>query len=142
MFVFNNSSIEYIKIRFPWVRLLIIQVVKYSIVGVFNVIIGLGIIYFAYNVLEINYILSNIIGYSCGLINSFIWNKKWTFRTSKTASKTVIPFLIVFFVSYVSNLLCIILCVDYWSIHPNIAQLFGIFTYSTTNFLLNKFWTF
>lgn len=124
------------------IKLAIIQLVKYSIIGIFNTLIGLGVIYFSYNILKLNYIVSNAIGYIFGLINSFFWNKNWTFQSSKSTARSIFPFLLVFLLSYFGNLAIVIFSVDYLGIHPNIAQLFGILTYSTINFVLNKFWTF
>ena len=118
------------------------QLLKYSIVGIFNTAIGLTVIYFFFNVLNFNYIVANIIGYACGLVNSFIWNKKWTFKSSKHYSKEIVPFLIVFGISYAANLLTVILSVELIKIHPNIAQILGIAAYSSTNFLINRYWTF
>ena len=118
------------------------QLFKYSIVGIFNTAIGLSVIYFVFNVLNLNYVLANIIGYACGLVNSFIWNKKWTFKSSQHYSKEIIPFLVVFGISYTANLLTVILFVEFINIHPNIAQIIGIAAYSSTNFLINRYWTF
>ena len=118
------------------------QLFKYSIVGIFNTIIGLTVIYFFFNILSVNYIIANIIGYAFGLVNSFIWNKKWTFKSSKHYSKEIVPFMIVFGISYAANLLTVILSVELVKIHPNIAQIIGIAAYSSTNFLINRYWTF
>ena len=115
---------------------------KYSIVGVFNTIIGLGTILILYNILHLNYIVSNIIGYTLGLINSFIWNKRWTFMSKNHYSKEIVPFLVVFIISYSMNLVSVIVSVESLKINPNIAQVLGIGVYSIINFLLNKRWTF
>jgi putative flippase GtrA len=123
-------------------KLTIRQLIKYSIIGIFNTLIGLGVIYIAYNTLKLNYIISNVIGYLFGLINSFIWNRKWTFHSSKSKLNSVMPFLTVFIISYIGNIVCVIISIDYLKIDPNIAQLFGVIGYSTLNFLLNKFYTF
>ena len=118
------------------------QFLKYSIVGILNTIIGLGTIFVLYNVYEVNYILANIFGYSFGLINSFIWNKRWTFKSVNHYSKEIIPFLLIFIVSYFANLITLIINVEIFKIVPNISQVLGIGAYSITNFLLNKKWTF
>ena len=118
------------------------QLFKYSVVGIFNTIIGLTVIYFCFNILSFNYIFANIIGYACGLVNSFIWNKKWTFKSTKHYSTEIIPFLTVFGVSYLTNLLAVIISVELIGIHPNISQILGIVAYSSTNFLINRYWTF
>lgn len=118
------------------------QLFKYSIVGIFNTAIGLTVIYFFFNVLKFNYVVANIFGYACGLGNSFVWNKKWTFKSSQHYSKEIVPFLIVFGISYAANLLAVIISVEFIKIHPNIAQILGIAAYSSTNFLINRYWTF
>lgn len=118
------------------------QLFRYSIVGVLNTILGLSAIYLLYNFFHFDYIVSNIGGYFVGLVNGFIWNKKWTFESSKHFSKEIVPFLIVFGISYAVNLVIIILMVETFKIDPNIAQILGIAAYSSTNFLVNKYWTF
>ena len=118
------------------------QFFKYSFVGVANTIIGLSVIYLLFNIFHLDYILSNIGGYAVGLVNSFIWNRQWTFYSSQHYSKEVVPFLIVFGISYAVNLLVVVFAVEFLMIHPNLAQLVGIIAYSSTNFLLNRKWTF
>lgn len=118
------------------------QLFRYSIVGVLNTILGLSAIYLLYNFFHFDYIVSNIGGYFVGLVNGFIWNKKWTFESSKHFSKEIVPFLIVFGISYAVNLVIVILMVETFKIDPNIAQIPGIAAYSSTNFLVNKYWTF
>ena len=123
-------------------RKIFIQGFRFIIVGISNAIIGLGLIYLCYNLLRINYKLSNIIGYSCGFINSFIWNKKWTFKSNKRALKEFFLFGFIFLISFSLNFISIIACVEKFGLTPNLAQLVGVFIYTTTNFLGNKFITF
>ena len=123
-------------------RKLIKQLFKYSFVGIFNTLIGLGTIFVLYNIYKVNYILSNILGYALGLINSFIWNKRWTFASKEHYSKEIFSFIIIFIISYSFNLLSVLVSVELFKINPNIAQLIGVCVYSTTNFFSNRRWTF
>ena len=118
------------------------QLFKYSIVGIFNALIGLGIIFVLYNLFDINYIIANIVGYAFGLTNSFIWNKSWTFKSKKHYSKEILPFLIIFIISYIINLVVLIASVEIVVINPNISQLLAAGFYTAINFLLNRKWTF
>lgn len=118
------------------------QFFKYSVVGIFNTIIGLGIILLLYNFYNVNYILSNIIGYFFGLINSFIWNKKWTFRSENPYLKEVLPFFTIFIISYIANLFTVMVSVEILRFNPNISQVLGTGIYAVSNFLLNRKWTF
>ncbi|MEI8273783.1 MAG: GtrA family protein, partial [Paludibacter sp.] len=115
---------------------ILIQLLKFGIVGVANTLLTALTIWLLLKVLHYTDYLSNIIGYCIGLINSFIWNRKWTFRSSKSKLKSMIPFLIVFIISYIGNLSSVIISVDYLMIDPNIAQIFGIIVYSVLNFIL------
>jgi putative flippase GtrA len=118
------------------------QGARFVLVGISNTVIGLGIIFICYNLLHINYILSNVIGYSCGLTNSYIWNKRWTFRSAKNPTREIAFFLLFFAVSYGLNLASVVFCVRRMGFNPNVAQFFGIAVYTSTNFLTNKYVTF
>jgi putative flippase GtrA len=118
------------------------QFFKYSVVGLINTIIGLGIIFVLFNVYKVNYVFSNVIGYTFGLINSFILNKRWTFRSTNHYSREIIPFIIIFAISYFTNFLTLIVNIEVFKINPNLSQVLSVIVYSITNFLLNKKWTF
>lgn len=118
------------------------QLFKYSFVGVFNTLIGLSVIYILYNFFHFGYVFANIGGHAAGLLNSFIWNKRWTFQSSKHFSTEIIPFITVFGISYFINLVVVIFSVEFLKINPNYSQVLGIAAYSLTNFLVNRKWTF
>ena len=122
--------------------LLIIQGSKFLLVGILNAVIGLGIIYSTYNLLGLNYKLANVLGYGCGIVNSFIWNRRWTFRSKKNPKPQILLFFLMFGVSYGLNLGATVICVEVIGIPPNIAQLVGIFFYTISNFFGNKYVTF
>ena len=123
-------------------RELISQGARFAVVGFFNAVIGLGFFFLLYNLLRINYVLSNAIGYGCGLVNSFIWNKRWTFESSKKPAREIAFFLLFFAVSYGLNISSVVFCVRKLGIDPNIAQFCGIVVYTSTNFFGNKYVTF
>ena len=57
------------------------QFIRYLLVGVINTLVTLIVIYVCKSILDINQWVSNAIGYVAGLINSFIWNKNWVFKS-------------------------------------------------------------
>jgi putative flippase GtrA len=123
-------------------NLLFIQGYRFIVVGLMNAVIGLGIIYSSYNLLHLNYILANILGYGCGIINSFIWNRRWTFKSKKDPKPEILLFFLMFGISYALNFGVTVLCVEILGVTPNIAQLAGIVFYTCSNFFLNKYITF
>lgn len=123
-------------------KVIIKQFLKYSIVGITNSIIGFGTIFIVYNFFHANYILANIFGYALGLVNSFVWNKKWTFKSTRHSSKEVTPFILIFLLSYAVNLITVIASVEFLKIEENVSQVIGMCFYTATNFLSNRRWTF
>ncbi|KPJ99726.1 MAG: hypothetical protein AMJ60_04010 [Desulfobacterales bacterium SG8_35] len=86
--------------------------------------------------------LANIVGYSAGIINSFTWNKLWTFAAKKKTAKQFGRFLVL-------NLFCLLLSsasllvfTDYlgWAYLPVWFVTMGIIT--LVNFFISKVWVF
>jgi len=75
-----------------WLR----QAVKFGIVGVLNTGVDLG----AYFVLTRWLGMAGLpveakaISYSLGIVNSFFWNRTWTFRSQTSAWRTFAPFVL------------------------------------------------
>lgn len=123
-------------------KVIVMQFLRFCIVGVANTLITLGSILILYNILRIDYRISNIIGYSLGLINSFIWNKIWTFKSQNKFYNEIGKFFIMFFVSYFINFGVLIFSAEVLFINKNISQIVGNVFYTITNYLGNKLWTF
>ena len=58
-----------------------IQLLKYGVIGVMNTLITFVAFYLFNTKLGVPYGLSNIIGYVLGVVNSFVWNRSWVFKT-------------------------------------------------------------
>lgn len=133
----------------------IIQFIKYSLVGVMNTLITFILIFVCKSFLGINEYVSNALGYVGGLINSFIWNKKWVFKSDKKAHIEALKFAIGFLLCYGVQLLFV------WAIYEHtmlktyelnlgfytfggygITTLLGNVVYTLANFCYNRFITF
>lgn len=132
-----------------------LQIIKYGLVGVFNTLLTLATIYICKSLIGISPMVSNVIGYIVGLINSFIWNKNWVFRSDKGYTREAVKFavgfgacfalqfVIVYTLSYHSALGTML-----WHIGPiaisgyGVATLIGMVFYTVASFLYNRFVTF
>lgn len=85
---------------------------RFSIIGVLNTFVGLGTIFLLFNVFKFDYRLANLIGYCLGLINSFLWNKYWNFKSKENTKRQIIPFLTIFLIAYCINLSIVIFSVE------------------------------
>ena len=133
----------------------IIQFIKYMLVGCLNTGITLGVIFLCKSLLGINPYVSNALGYVAGLINSFIWNKNWVFKSQKGYSREAIKFAVGFGVCYALQLL-VVYALNSTAFGAYEWQIFGILTlsgygvatllgnvvYTLANFIYNRFVTF
>jgi len=121
---------------------LLIQFVKYGVVGISNTLLTAAIIWIMMKVCHSSDYVSNIIGYIVGLINSFIWNRRWTFENNSQLSKTAFKFIITFAISYLLQLGNLYLLLNYTTFDAYFCQLTSIVVYTSVNFILNKYYTF
>lgn len=133
----------------------VIQFVKYALVGVMNTLVTLIVIYVTKSFLGIKPMGANAIGYVCGLINSFIWNKRWVFRSQKDFKREAVKFMAGFGLCYALQFV-IVWVLTYrtplgamqWEIQGMafsgyaVATLAGNIGYTATNFIYNRMVTF
>ncbi|RRF75109.1 GtrA family protein [Klebsiella pneumoniae] len=113
------------------------QLMKYGLVGIVNTLITAVVIFLLMH-LGLGIYLSNAMGYVVGIVFSFIANTIFTF-TQPISINRLIKFLCVCFICYVAN----IIVIKYFSFYARkiySAQILGMFTYTITGFILNKFW--
>ena len=85
---------------------------------------------------------ANVIGYACGIVNSFFWNRKFTFRVVSGTWDRFKRFVLLNIVCLLLSTISILLFVDILS-WPYKAVWFlttGLVTF--LSFLGNKLWTF
>ena len=145
----------------------IVQALKYGVVGVMNTLITAFTIWilmhFVFGIKgdvtasTVAVSVSNTIGYIVGVINSFLWNRSWTFKSEKNWRSDLWKFTVAFLICFLSQLVLVNLLntyVDLTSLQftlfgkeflvsfAYICQLIGIVFYSVMNFLCNKYYTF
>lgn len=59
------------------------QLGKFGIVGVANTLIDFGVFMLLHGKMGLVYSVSQVISYSCGMTNSYLWNKFWTFKSRR-----------------------------------------------------------
>ena len=118
-----------------------IQLVKFVFVGCLNVAIYYGLFVLMLQI-GVHYIPATSIGMIIAIINSYFWNKFFTFKSSSRAFGEKIKFLIVHGVQYLCNILIIHLCVTLLNIMPELAGLFAVIIGMFVSFFGHKFWSF
>jgi putative flippase GtrA len=118
------------------------QAVKYGLVGVGNTLLSLAVIWVMMKPLGYGAVASNITGYAVGVLNSFVWNKQWTFRSQATWLGSALRFGLVFGVCYALQLGLLLYLDKHLMIDGYYNQIIAMAFYTVINFLLNKYFTF
>lgn len=133
-----------------------IQLIKYGIVGVSNSLITLIVIFLCDEVIGMKLMLADVIGYIAGLINSFVWNKNWVFKShNKQLHREVLLFVVGFLVCFGLQFVTVLflrnpmkaLEVEVMGIPSDVfgeyaAVCIGMVVYTLANYAYNRFVTF
>ena len=129
---------------------------KFQTVGIVNFFVDYGVLSLLNLVLGWPLVLSNIISYTCGVINSFVFNRFWTFKMKlkffgvysiRLPRHTIHPvflsadFMKFIFVNLVSlgvNTLAVYILGDLYGLPNIIAKLIATVFSFTVNFAGNK----
>ncbi len=123
-------------------KLLLKQAVKFGIVGVGNTLITAFVIWLMLKVCGFSDYISNVTGYGVGVLNSFVWNRCWTFHSAAGWKRSAVRFGIVFGISYLFQLGVLFVLNATLEIDPYYNQLLAMVFYTIANFILNKVYTF
>lgn len=119
----------------------LISIIKFGIIGISNTLIN-WIIFFLLNLVEVNYILANIIAYSLATINSYIWNSKWVFKYNNEKLVSSLKFIIVNLVGLILNTIILFILVDMFNINKIISLVMATGVVMIINYISNRLWVF
>ena len=72
-----------------------VQLLKFGLIGVSNTLLDL-VVTFVLNAVFGIYYLAKIIGYACGIANSYFWNSRWTFREERRRdAREIVSFIAI-----------------------------------------------
>lgn len=114
---------------------------RYGFAGILNGIVGLGSIWglTSFGVLPL---IANITGFTLGLIFSFLFSRKFVFRSKGHISKEVTRFMVSFLLSYAVNVVVLQVCVLSLSLEPLLAQALAVTSYVIAMYIASRFYTF
>lgn len=116
---------------------------KFGVVGVANTAIDYFVFLLLAQVLGVPEYLSNVISYTCGMANSYVFNRSWTF---KAQDRFFSPALIKFIVLNLTMLGLSTLLL--WVFHGRMglsnawAKLFATGITMVVSFFVNRLWVF
>ncbi len=127
-------------------RALVLQFVKFGLVGVSNTLVSWAVYYLFLWLNEDLYMAGTVIGTVVSIYNAFFWNDRFVFKGGDRDRKSRLKRLGKTYVSYgFTSLLSIALVwaeVNLLGISKALAPIVTLVVTIPLNFLINKFWTF
>jgi len=118
------------------------QFFRFLTVGMFNTLLGYAVIFACMYLAKMSPEGSNIVGYSVGLIGSYILNRKYTFNSKQNRRSEMVRFLAVFVVAYASNLAVLVILIHRIGMHEGASQVLAGVVYVAASFIMNKYYVF
>lgn len=117
------------------------QFLRFIIVGFLSTFINYLFYVFIFKITS-NILFSSSIGYSSGIVNSYLLGKKWVFKSKrKSHFKNISKFLLVYFIGGIIMTIIIKFLYAY-GFEYRIAWCFGMVYSIINNFLGSKFFVF
>ncbi len=117
------------------------QFVKFVLVGAMTT--ALNFVIFAICLkLGLHYLPAAIVAFAIATINSYTWNRIWTFRAGKHRNERLAKFTVVQLVGLSINLVALSFFVESFGMNELLAQLLANGFVVLSNFTGNKLWTF
>lgn len=114
------------------------RIFRFIVIGALNALIITVVISIMMFVFKCDYKLSNVVGYTFALINTFFWNKYWVFTSPDGKFWREVPlFLIAFGCAYSAQFLALLLMVEVLGVNEYVSQLLGPFVYGSVNYIMN-----
>ena len=124
-----------------WDRFYDSHFLKFVFVGGLNTAIGYGV-FATLVLLGVHYVVSSVIGHIVGVINSYFWNKYFTFRVPGKNYREIMRFIGVYTVHYIIGLSGLVLLVEVAKLHPLVGQAVILVITTLVSFFGHKYFTF
>ncbi|HTY95758.1 MAG TPA: GtrA family protein [Solirubrobacteraceae bacterium] len=124
--------------RYP----LIVQFLKFALVGVSNTLLTLLVYTFLLKVVGMWYLAASAIGFTAGAVNGFLLNRRWTFREHVGDALTPVRWAIVQGCGLAVNEGMLYVLVHDAHVEKVLAQVAATVIVTITTFLANRAWTF
>lgn len=121
---------------------LVLQFVKFGIVGVSNTLISFAVYTLLLKVFGVWYVAASGIGFSVGAVNGFLWNRAWTFRGHVGDALTPVRWFVVQTCGLLIDLGLVYLFVDGLGLDELVGQAVTTAMVTVLTFFVNRAWTF
>lgn len=125
-----------------FVRLLKSRFLRYGLVGCTGLIVDMGVFYLLHEVFELNYIVTNIISSTFGVINNFILNSLFTFKVKDKLLKRFVSFYLIALVGMALSSGLLVMMIDGFRMDSMLSKMISVLIVAVFQYFLNKKLTF
>ena len=121
------------------------EIINYLIAGILTTIVSILSYEILKNILNIHYIISNILSWIVAVIFAYIINRKYVFESNKQSKQKIkefISFVSCRILSLLIETLSMYIMVDLIKLNSDIAKIIAQFIVLVLNYLFSKFLTF
>jgi len=122
--------------------LVLVQFVKFGIVGVSNTLLTLAVYTLLLKVFGVWYLAASAIGFAVGAVNGFLLNRRWTFRGHVGDALTPVRWGIVQTCGLAVNEGLLYVFVHDAQVDKLLAQVCATAVVTVSTFFVNRAWTF
>ncbi|MGG0175157.1 GtrA family protein [Gottfriedia acidiceleris] len=120
------------------------SLVKFGIVGLLNT--GVDFIVFTlliYVFTNLPYVFAQVISYTCGIFNSYLLNKSWTFKSkNQNSNQEKIRFVIVNLLTLLLTLFILKVCSGWVGLSVIVSKLVATCISVLVNYAGSRYWVF
>jgi len=120
------------------------KILRFLLVGLVNTLIGIGMTLLLYHGFQTGYWMATAIGNGCGIVVSYLLNRRFTFSATTSLKTDGLRFLLVVLVSYLVAYRLSLYVIDFFlpSFGGTGAILVGMILYTVLNFIGQNYWVF
>ena len=118
------------------------QFFRFLTVGVFNTLLGYGVIFACMYLAKMSPESSNVAGYAVGLVASYVLSRNYTFKSKQNRRGEILRFLAGFVIAYSSNFVVLVILIHKIGIHQGVSQILAGLVYVIASYIMNKFYVF
>lgn len=121
----------------------LIKLIKFGVTGVINTLIDFGVFTLLTSAFAVNMYAAQTAGYVCGMANSYLVNRKWTFNsTNPLFGCELAKFIVVNLITLALSYGALFLFADWLGIHQTISKILVTCITMAVNFVLSRLWVF
>ena len=114
------------------------SMLRFALVGCANTLFGFAVIMAAAWLLQLGDVAANAIGYGCGLLLSFVLNRRYTFRYEGRTAGALVRYLLAFAVSYGVNVGVLVIFTAVLGQSSVLSQALAVCSYAIAFYALSR----